>query len=174
MYRFIIALHSVNYTLKGGIKMSTKYIKKAPVEKKHWQRRFLNAQEEILSEYAIDAYKSNGRGGILIYCRELMEYIVTGGNLPDDLYHYRDENLKQFFSGLDGGKYLEEYNNYDPEKIYYVGFARYTKPGVVRIWKRELKIVDEETWNKKFALLNFLTEQYAQNQEMCPDPKELH
>jgi len=152
--------------------MGLQYIRKALVEKISWQRKFINAHEEILSKYAIDGYKSKGRGVLLIDCSQLMEYILPGFNIPDVDY-YEDEGAKELF--LAGDKhFLEKYNNYDPEKTYYIVFARYTKLGEVRIWRRELKIVDEETWNKKFAFLNAAKSIGALDQEMDFDPNKYH
>ena len=121
--------------------MGSKYIKKAPVEKTHWQRRFINAHEEILSKYAIDGYKSKGRGTLLVDCSQLMEYIVPGFNIPY-IDYYEDEGVKELFSGLDRG-FVERYNNYDPEKTYYIIFDV-----TIRIWnygnsKSEI-ILDEQ------------------------------
>ena len=147
--------------------MDSKYIKKAPVEKRHWQKKFIDAQEEILSAYAIDAYKSKGKGVLVINCSDLMECIVPGLSFPDEIRYFKEEVVKEILD-------ISEIFAYNPEETYFVVFRRYTDPREVRIWGRELKIGDEETWSKKFELLYSLTETNAQNQEMCPDPKELH
>ena len=155
--------------------MSSKYIKLALVQKFHWQRKFINAHREILSKVALDEYKSEGRGALVIFCGHLLEYIVPGFNIPK-LYYYKDEYVRQLILNLGGdGYYLEKYINYDPEKNYYVIFARYTNVQV-RIWRRESKIVDEDTWNKKFDILNLVKETNAQNQEIeiYFDPQEIH
>ena len=96
-----------------------------------------------------------------------MECIVPGLSLPDAIYYFKEEVVKQFLD-------ISEIFDYNPEETYFVVFRRYTDPREVRIWGRELKIGDEETLSKKFELLYSLTETIAQNQEMDFGPKEIH
>jgi len=108
---------------------------------------------------------------------------VPGLNIPD-IYYYKDEGVKQRISELDrvildlksyrDKCFLEGYNNYDPEETYYVVFHRYTKSGAVSIWQNQIKIVSEETWNKKFEFLNVVKALDALDQETCLNPKEIH
>ena len=99
-----------------------------------------------------------------------MECIVPGLNLPDDLYYYKDEGVKQLFAK--DKNFIEEYDNYDPKGTYFVIFDRFTKIGAVNIWRNPITIFDEKIRNENFALLNTVKATGVLDEEIDFDPNE--